>query len=234
MEEARGIFLRKCEEASMARKRRTRRRDRACRVNLMFLEPRLAPAVFSPIPGTADGAGGSLRDDIDQADSNGDAANTINLAAGTYSLTNSTDGNLLIQNSASGVPSKTYTIVGQGAGKSIIQGGADFDNRILQIVGTQLSGAGGYSVNVLLMDLSVTGGRADGQKIGSTSPTQGGGMLIDGATVSLSNASVSNNNATGAAATGYVTTAHGVAFAGTHGSNGGGAQGAAFTWPRAI
>ena len=209
----------------MAGKPRTLRRDRSRRINLEYLECRLAPAVFNPAPSAADGAGDSLRDDINQADSNGDAANTINLAAGTYSLTDSKDGNLLIENSATSVPSKTFTIVGQGPGKSIIQGGSSFANRIFQIVGATLAGNSGFSVNVVLMNLTVTGGRAHGEGIGSTIPTRGGGMLIDGAAVSLSNASVSKNNATGANGTGYVTTANAVKFTGTPGGYGGAAEG---------
>ena len=49
------------------------------------LEIRINPAVFNVVAATADGATGSLRDAIDQSDTNGDASNTINLAAGTYS-----------------------------------------------------------------------------------------------------------------------------------------------------
>src|SRR5690242_19274267 len=80
------------------------------------LEPRLPPAGFNPLPSTPDGAPLSLRDAILQADGNGDAANTIRLGPGTYTLTDALDGNLLIQNTAVGVPGKTLTVVGQGAG----------------------------------------------------------------------------------------------------------------------
>jgi len=43
-------------------------------------------AVFNITPGPADGAAGSLRDTLLAANSNGES-DTINLAAGTYSLT---------------------------------------------------------------------------------------------------------------------------------------------------
>ena len=88
------------------------------------LEGRLAPATFNPLPSAVDGTSQSLRSAILTADTNGDSSNTISLAAGTYSLADATAGNLLIQDTASGVASKTFTLVGQSASSTIITGGA--------------------------------------------------------------------------------------------------------------
>ena len=60
---------------------------------------------------------------IAAADSNGDASNTIVLSASTYVLTDTTPGQIVIQNSSS-LAGKTLTIVGQGEGRrTIIQPG---------------------------------------------------------------------------------------------------------------
>ena len=74
------------------------------RGHLEQLEDRVTPAQFNPLPSLADGASLSLRDAIVQSDGNSDASNTIILSAGTYSLTDTAAGNLLIQDTASGVP----------------------------------------------------------------------------------------------------------------------------------
>src|SRR5437763_13908269 len=55
-------------------------------LQLDALEDRFCPAVFNPSPRVPDGAPGSLRDAVIQANSNGDAGNTIRLQAGTYTL----------------------------------------------------------------------------------------------------------------------------------------------------
>ena len=73
------------------------RRRRSLGLILEELEIRLAPAVFNVMPTPVDGTSGSLRNAIEQADSNSDASNTINLAAGTYQLADTTDGSLLIR-----------------------------------------------------------------------------------------------------------------------------------------
>ena len=90
-----------------------RRRCRTVRPIAELLEERLAPAIFNVVPTVTDGSVGSLRYAIDQANGNHDANNTINLAAGNYQLTDTTDGNLLIQDDA-GIPSKTLKIIGAG------------------------------------------------------------------------------------------------------------------------
>ena len=61
---------------------------------------------------TADGAVGSLRDAIDEANTNGSASTTIELAAGTYTLTDALLGQLVIHN-ATDLPGEKQTIVGK-------------------------------------------------------------------------------------------------------------------------
>src|SRR5258708_33665703 len=97
-------------------------RKPAFQPRLEELESRLAPATFTPQPSTVDGARLSLRDAINSADSNGDASNTILLAAGTYTLSDTLAGNLQIQDTAAGLSSKTLTIVGQGSANTITAG----------------------------------------------------------------------------------------------------------------
>ena len=123
---------------------------------LEILELRLAPAVFAVTPFAADGAQGSLRNAINQADDNSDSSNVITLAVGTYALTDATDGNLLIQDKASGVAEKTLTIVGQGSTSTVVEshaaGGAS-SFRVFEIVSTAAAG-----VSVLFQNLTISGG----------------------------------------------------------------------------
>ena len=129
-------------------------RKRRMLPNLEGLEIRINPAVFNVAAATADGAAGSLRDAIDQSDTNGDASNTINLGAGTFSLTDTGSGDLLINNQAAGVAAKTFTIVGAGAGTTVVEADA-LHNRVFQIVSSQ-----GAAVTVVFQNLTVKGGAA--------------------------------------------------------------------------
>ena len=97
----------------------------------------------------------SLRNAIETADSNGDASNTIILEAATYVLTDTTAGQIVIQNGSS-LPGKTLTIVGQGdgAGGTIIQPGTSaWQDRIFEVVGTT-----GSDISVVFQDLAIEGG----------------------------------------------------------------------------
>lgn len=138
---------------------------------------------------TADGATGSLRDAIDQSDTNSDASNTINLAAGTYSLTDTAVGELLIKDHAAGVAAKSLSISGVGAGTTIVDG-SQLNSRVFQIVSSQ-----GAAVTVVFQNLTVQGGAAtDGGALGGNAAL-GGGILIDGGNVTLSSVSVKSNRA---------------------------------------
>jgi hypothetical protein len=89
--------------------------------------------VFNPTP-DADAA--SLRYAIAQADSNGDASNTITLAAGEYQLSDAANGHLLIQNTSL-LPGKTLLIEGQGQGMTTIDspGRSTWQDRIFEVDG---------------------------------------------------------------------------------------------------
>ena len=170
------------------------RRKRRISLNLEHLEARLAPAVFNLVPGAADGAAGSLRVAIEQADTNSDASNTINLAAGAYTLTQSGLGNLLVQDENPGTPEKSFLLVGQGEDSTIIEpGSASWDDRIFEVVSKI-----GANVTVAFQDLTIEKGSAkDGGVLGG-SAALGGGLLIDGGRVTLSQVSVMSNTAAGA------------------------------------
>ena len=169
-------------------------RQKLIRLQLEELESRLSPAVFNPLPSIMDGASLSLRDAVLQADGNSDASNTINLAAGAYTLNDAAAGNLLIQDAAAGVASKTFTLVGQGTASTIITGGSGWHDRIFQIVS-----AAGATVTVTLQNVTITGGNAQNSGLVGGNAALGGGLLIDGGQVSLTNVSVSGNAAHGAA-----------------------------------
>lgn len=150
------------------------------------LEVRCAPAIFNPAP-DADAA--SLRAAIAQADSNSDASNTIMLQAGDYQLSNLGNGHLLIDNT-SGLPDKTLTFIGQGRFQTFLDGSSgNWHDRIIEVAAT----AG----TVAFQDLTVRNGQAlDGGQLGG-SAALGGGLLIDGGQVSLSQVGVMSNQAIG-------------------------------------
>ncbi len=157
-----------------------------------LLEERLAPAIFNVVPTATDGSVGSLRYAIDQANGNNDSKNTINLAAGNYQLTDTTDGNLLIQDDA-GIPSKTLNIIGAGETKSFIEpASGSWQTRIFEIIGKT-----GASVSVVFSNLQISGGKArNGGAVGGT-VALGGGLLIQGANVTLKDVWVNGNSARG-------------------------------------
>ena len=126
--------------------------------------------------------------DIMTADSNSSAANTINVTA-SITLTETTAGELEIQNATS--TAKTLTIDGQASSPSatVIAGSSSWNTRIFEI-----AGAGGAGVTVVFKDLEITGGRAHN---GGGPAALGGGILIDGGQVTISNASIIGNHASG-------------------------------------
>jgi autotransporter-associated beta strand protein len=122
-----------------------------------LLEPRWSPATFN----VSDVAG--LLTAINAAGANADPANVIELASGTYAVTNQ-----LIQ-VAQG---QTLAIIGQGSGATLQSNG---QGRVLEISG-----------NVLLENLTIEDGIVQ-------APAEGGGLLVDDGQVALVNVNVSNN-----------------------------------------
>ena len=117
--------------------------------------------------------GKSAAGGIGTAEHNADAENTLTLSAGSYSL-DSNLGKLLIEN-ASALSHKTLTITGAGPSDATIVPGdaATWRDRILQIVGSDVS--------VIFQHLTIAGGVAmDGGGVGGFTAV-GGGLLIVGA-----------------------------------------------------
>jgi hypothetical protein len=170
------------------------------------LEKRCAPAIFNPPP-DADAA--SLRDAIAQADSNSDASNTIMLAAGEYPLSDPMNGHIVIQNTSS-LPDKTLLIVGQGQDQTLIDspGTNAWHDRIFEIA----ANAGSVSFQSLTIE---KGTAVDGGMLGGTDAL-GGGLLIEGGQVSLSQVTVTGN---------YALASNGVTGADGNGAAGGNAYG---------
>ena len=123
-----------------------------------------------------------------------DSSNTINLAAGTYDLASSAVGELLIQNQAAGIASKSLMLVGKAKASTIIQsaGFASASSRLFEIVS-----AGGAGLTVNLENLTLRNGfTRNGGSLGETTAL-GGGLLIEGGSVALSNVEVADNIAYG-------------------------------------
>jgi hypothetical protein len=173
---------------------RVARRTPAFRPLLEDLEGRLAPATFNLVAGVTDNQPGSLRAAILAADTNASTSNTIKLGAGPFSLTDTTDGNLLIDDVEldSDVGFKTLTIVGQGETKTIVTGGTNWSDRVFEVVGQQ-----GAFMTVVFKNLTIEGGKATGGGVLGGSDALGGGLLIDDAKVTLSNVNVQGNVALG-------------------------------------
>jgi hypothetical protein len=155
-----------------------------------------APAgstTYFPAPSYA-----SLSTAISRADSDASANDTIMLEAGIYALSSSTPGPLLIEDTSSTVTSKTITIVGQGAGSTIIvpNDPKGWDSRIFEILSKS-----GSLVTVYFQDLTIQGGTATNSGILSGTAALGGGLLIDGGMVALTSVDLVNNIAWGAPGT---------------------------------
>ena len=159
---------------------RRSKRDRTCRPTLELLEPRCALAVFN-VPGDI-----SLVGAIAQAEANSDLANTILLAPGTYSVSDQllyTTPRQVGAIVAGKNVQPQLSIIGQGQNVIVQAGGS---NRVFEING-----------NVVLQNLTITGGHAsDGGLVGGNDAL-GGGILIDGGQVTLINVNVSKNTARG-------------------------------------
>jgi len=142
---------------------------------------------FYPVPTDA-----SLRNAINNADSNGFAMNTILLSASTYVLSDLSSGGIIIENTSS-LPSKTLTITGQGQTSSIIGSSFSWHDRIFEI-----EGSGGQSLNVTMQHLTIEGGNAQNGGVLGGTEALGGGLLIENANVTLNDVAVQNNKANGA------------------------------------
>src|SRR5262249_53899077 len=220
------------------------RRRRVIRLSLEALEDRAVPTTVIQVTSFADTAGdGSLRAALLAAHQGGDS-HDIQLQSGSYSLSipnashridTSTSmphlvtgsgadrtgfsGNLVVN-----APGRTITIEGVGgSGPSVINASA---LRQLASDGTLIDGDRVLHVlagNVILANLKVTGGAAvdNGSQVGDAS---GGGILVEGGSLTLTNTTISGNGAVGVNGRDGTTDTSGVPH-GTAGTNGGNAQG---------
>jgi hypothetical protein len=150
-------------------RRRHARRPVSFGLRLEVLESRTAPAVFNVTTAA------SLINAIGTADSNSDAQNTIIVTPGSYSV---------VDQAIMAASTKTLTIIGQGQGVTIT---ANQQDRVFTI-----------NAEVAFKNLTITGGKVQGQTGASPAPAEGGGLLIDGGQVTLSNVAVRSNAVTGA------------------------------------
>ncbi len=147
------------------------------------LESRTLLAVFNLTPAAGDAG---LRAAILAADTNGDPSNTINLAAGKYLLTDTSAGDLVINSGAS-----PLTIAGAKESTTIIEPSptVSWKTRIFDIEG---------SGTVTFKNLTIEGGNLQAAPGNNPVTAQGGGLLVDGGQVKLSNVAVVKNVAHGA------------------------------------
>jgi hypothetical protein len=167
------------------------------------LEDRVAPAIFN-VPGRSEPGTNvpDLATAIALADSNSDAENIINLAPGNYTVVNQ---------AILAPATKTLSIVGQGPGVTLSAAG---QGRVFTIY-----------ANVDLENLTITGGKV--QSSSARTPAQGGGLEIDGGTVTLTQVNVTGNAVYGTAGIDGVAGAPGAGQgrAGTDGTGGDEADG---------
>jgi predicted outer membrane repeat protein len=164
---------------------RARRRRPRFRPGIEGLEGRLVPAViavttFADVVNPADGLL-SLREAISRANATA-APDAVVLKAGVYRLS-------IPYNPANPDPNATgsfditasTTLVGVGAGKTVVDGGKI--DRVFAVTGTSPS-----SINALFQGLTVTGGNINGD---------GGGILLGNAALTLRDCVVRDNVASG-------------------------------------
>jgi hypothetical protein len=166
------------------------------------LEDRFVPTTIIPTTFADGGLGsGSLRDAVLQFNADaGTADDTIQLLAGTYTLTFKNPGGVHETAGLTGdlnLTSTSHHWIIQGAGPSTIIDAFQLDDRVFQIVNP--------ATQVVFKDLVIQGGLAqenggNGVHQGSTDAL-GGGILNNGGDVTLDNVVVQNNVAQGGDAT---------------------------------
>jgi hypothetical protein len=185
--------LTQCSKSSRVRARAKARRRRPP-LAVEALEPRMAPAVFSPLASTPDGSAGSLRADVILADAN-HHNNTIRLQAATYNLTlantaGQDDSGQLGDLDLTGA-GHTITFIGKGPNTVI---NANELDRVFQVA---------KGVTAIFSNVTITGGVAQDDGTAGVAPgttdALGGGILNQGGTVTLQSVVVTGNKALGTA-----------------------------------
>ncbi len=160
---------------------------------------------------------GTLQAAINEAEASDVALNTLMLSAGKYDLSDVFAQSVpILVKDDSGLPIKTIVIVGQGLNSTFIEPGTGGDSapswnsRIVQV-------NAGESLDVAFDDLTIKGGNLKPAAGNQPSPAQGGGILIYGGDVTLSNAAVTSNKVYGASGIDGGKGATGAAGAGAQG-----------------
>jgi hypothetical protein len=170
----------------------SRRRVRPC---LEALEDRITPTLYQPLASAADGTVNSLRADISLANQDS-GTDTIQLQAGTYTLTQLNTAGHDVQNNSGDLNILTsHPLVIQGttdaSGKPATTIQQTVADRVFQIVNA--------GTNVIFRNLIIEGGQAqeDGGpgRAAGLANADGGGILDDGGNVTLSNVVLQSNKA---------------------------------------
>ncbi len=158
---------------------------------------------------------------MNAADGNSFAVNYIVLAQADYTLTNTSLGQIVVSDANTNLLAKSLTIEGAGQGESIISSGVDtWHNRLFDIQ----SGPAALET-VAFQNLTISGGNAVFSGTSISAQAAGGAILVQNASVSLTNVTLSGNVAQGTAgAAGASGLNHGV---GGDGGRGSGASGGA-------
>jgi hypothetical protein len=201
----------------LAQSRRGLRRP----LRIELLEDRFVPTTIIPTTFADGGLGsGSLRDAVLQfnADS-GTEDDTIQLLAGTYTLTMKNAGGVHETAGITGdlnLTSTSHHWIIQGAGPSTIIDASQLEDRVFQIVNP--------ATQVVFQDLVIQGGLAqenggDGVHQGSTDAL-GGGILNNGGDLTLNNVVLQNNSAQGGDALGKTLPGYSARGAGIYSTGG--------------
>ncbi|MFT5524521.1 MAG: hypothetical protein ACI9HK_002476, partial [Pirellulaceae bacterium] len=179
---------------------RLRERNKQRALQFETFEERRLLAVYTPLPGAADGSAGSLRAAI-QASNTNNEDDVIILGVGTYTISLGGAGDDLNGGGDFDIldTGNSVHFTGQGIGSTIISGNQV--DRIFDIFST---------VSVTLEDLTITGGRVTGSNDGGAiqslgtlaligvevtgnTARDGGGLLLDHSAV-ITDSIISNNS----------------------------------------
>lgn len=190
---------------ALMRARRNPARRRGVRLAFEGLERRDVPAIYAPLAAAADGTGNSLRAAVIQANESRELTHTFQLEAGVYTLSvangpsgsddDSLRGDLDLRNPVGQLYQvRTYEFVGQGAGRTIIDGG--MIDRVFHAYALERG-----VVQVILRDLTIRNGLAQTNDVAGSQPGQspawGGAILVDRAGLTMENVVVEGNIARG-------------------------------------
>jgi hypothetical protein len=194
-------------QARACRRRQRHHAPPPIRPRLEVLEDRLTPAVFTPTVFTDGTAGGTLREAIINTNNDtGTATDTIQLSAGTYTLTIPNTANNHDVSSTQGdlnITSTSHALVIQGTTDANGNPTSIIDQTVTDRVLQVLNLNGGAAATVTLKNVVLEGGNAQDNglagAVAGQSDALGGGIMNDGGNLTLINVVVQNNKATAGA-----------------------------------